>query len=88
MTGYLGEDRPREREAIAPDLAPQSPGVQLFARIERLCGEEDALLRVPAKDRSNQQESRLREIGAELDRVWEKLRERAERLGRPQVSDS
>lgn len=88
MAGFPGEDRPREREAIAPDLAPQSPGVQAFARIERLCGEEDALLKVPAKERSKQQESRLREIGAELDRVWEKLRERAERLGRPQARGS
>jgi hypothetical protein len=46
------------------------------------------LLWIPDKYRSKQQAIRLRGIGAELDRVWEKLRERAERLGRPQVSDS
>jgi hypothetical protein len=39
MTGFPGEDRPREREAIAPELAPQSPGVQRCARSEGRYGE-------------------------------------------------
>jgi hypothetical protein len=55
------------------------PEEGLFARIEGLVGEEDALLRIPARERTAEQHERLRSIGAELDRAWEKLRRRAER---------
>jgi hypothetical protein len=47
------------------DLSPIPPELELFARIEGLVGEE---------------RDRLREISAELDRIWEKLQERATRL--------
>jgi hypothetical protein len=55
------------------------PEEGLFARIEGLVGQEDALLRIPARERTEEQHDRLRSIGAELDRAFEKLRERAER---------
>jgi hypothetical protein len=61
-------------------LNAELPEDGLFARIEGLAGEEDALLRIPARERSREQNDRLGSIGAELDRAWEKLRERAERL--------
>jgi hypothetical protein len=54
----------------------------LLARIEGLVGQEDALLRIPAHERTDQDHERLRSIGAELDRVFEKLRGRAGRATR------
>jgi Protein of unknown function (DUF2630) len=72
MTAFPGRELPRTKE----DLAPDPPELGLFARLEALCGEEDALLKIPAKERSREHESRLRGIGAELDRAWERLRER------------
>jgi hypothetical protein len=63
-----------------PPFPPRKPDVSLFARIEDLVGEEDALLRIPAKERSDDQRDRLRSIGDELDRIWEALRSRADRL--------
>ena len=56
------------------------PDLSLFARIERLVGEEEALLLIPARDRTQHEHDRLREIGDELDRIWERLRERARRV--------
>ena len=70
---------PRLRRAN--DLAAGPPEVELFARIEGLCGEEAALLAIPAKERNQHQRDRLRAIAGELDRAWHLLRERAERLG-------
>ena len=63
------------------------PEEGLFARIEGLVGQEDALLRIPALERSEEDRRRLRSIGAELDRVFGKLRERAERLARREPAD-
>ena len=79
MTGYVGWDDPHAREEIAPERVPGKPELGLFARIEGLLGEEKALLEIPARERTDRHHSRLREIAAELDRAWEKLRERAER---------
>jgi hypothetical protein len=62
------------------------PEEGLFARIEGLVGQEDALLRIPARERSEDDRRRLRSIGGELDRVFEKLRERAERLARREAA--
>jgi hypothetical protein len=74
---------PEARPPRTPDdLAPLPEGLRLFAHIERLCGEEEALLAIPARDRSRQQHDRLRAIAEELDHAWERLRERAESLGR------
>jgi hypothetical protein len=64
------------------DLSPIPPELHLFARIEGLIGEEAALLQVPLAERKQEQRERLRAIEQELDRIWEKLSERAKRLGR------
>jgi hypothetical protein len=64
------------------DLSPIPPELHLFARIEGLVGEEAALLMVPLAERKQEQRERLRAIEQELDRIWEKLSERAKRLGR------
>jgi hypothetical protein len=78
---YIPHDPPPR---TPDDLGPHDPRLDLFARVEGLVGEERALLALPAKDRSDAQHERLRSIGDELDRMWETLRERAERLtGRP-----
>ena len=62
------------------DKADVPAGLGLFARVEGLVGEEKALLEIPARDRSRQQRDRLRDVGAELDRIWESMRARAARL--------
>jgi hypothetical protein len=62
------------------EIAPERPDPSLFARIEGLVGEEDALLAIPAQERTQQQHDRLRDIGDQLDRIWEALRARAKRL--------
>jgi hypothetical protein len=62
------------------DRADVSADLGLFARIEGLVGEEKALLEIPARERTRQQRDRLRDVGAELDRIWESLRARAARL--------
>jgi hypothetical protein len=67
----------RQPQALAPDGAT-------FARIEGLLGQEHALLSIPARERTQDQHDSLRAIGAELDRIWERLRERAERLAHHQ----
>jgi hypothetical protein len=83
MATYGIAPRPRGER----DLTPGRPDLELFARIEGLCGEEAALLAIPAKERSRQQRDRLRTIASELDRAWQLLRERAERLGLPESSE-
>jgi Protein of unknown function (DUF2630) len=62
------------------DLSPIPPELSLFARIEGLAGEESAILAVPLHERSREQRERLHAVSAELDRIWEMLRERAERV--------
>jgi hypothetical protein len=75
MNVFPGWEQPRTPD----ELAPESPEIDLFARIEGLVGEETALLAIPAHERTHEHHRRLAAIGEELDRVWEKLRERAER---------
>ncbi|MGZ4250666.1 MAG: hypothetical protein ACXVUE_20480 [Solirubrobacteraceae bacterium] len=70
------------------DLSPIPDELELFARIEGLVGEEAALLAVPLERRRQEQQDRLRAIGEELDRIWEKLSERAKRLGIERPSDA
>jgi hypothetical protein len=65
----------------ADDLSPIPYELRLFARIEGLVGEEAALLAIPHEKRRRDQHERLRAISAELDRIWEMLRERTHRLG-------
>ncbi|MEA2467337.1 MAG: hypothetical protein QOJ57_1463 [Thermoleophilaceae bacterium] len=66
-------------EHRAQYMNAELPEEGLFARIEGLVGQEDALLRIPAQQRTEAHHERLRSIAHELDLVWEKLRERAER---------
>jgi hypothetical protein len=74
-------------EGLEPEREPEdyiagSPDIALFASVEGLVGEEAALLAIPAEDRAQHHHERLKAIGEELDRVFEHLRERTERLGR------
>ena len=62
------------------DPAEREPEASLFARIENLINEEHALLLIPATERGRRDHERLREIEDQLDRIWEKLRERSRRL--------
>ena len=67
--------------AEIPDDRVEVPAeLGLFARIEGLIGEEKALLEIPARERSRQHRDRLRDVSAELDRIWDALRARATRL--------
>jgi hypothetical protein len=61
--------------------------MELFARIEDLVGEEHALLLMPAAERSEGQRDRLRSIGRELDRIFDKLKDRAARLAARPATD-
>jgi hypothetical protein len=71
-----------EPERGPEDYKPGSPDIALYERVEGLVGEEAALLEIPAEDRAQHHHERLKAIGEELDRSFEHLRERAERLGR------
>ena len=69
-------DHPKRKDELDPD----PKGVATFARLEGLIDEEAALLLIPARERSREQHDRLTIIGRELDRLSERLRERAARL--------
>jgi hypothetical protein len=79
MAQPFSDPVPRTPEELNPDPA----WLDAFARVEGLIGEEAALLKIPARERTAEQHERLRGLGAELDRIWERLRRRAEDLGRP-----
>jgi Protein of unknown function (DUF2630) len=64
------------------DRSPIPEGVRTFARLEHLVGEEAWLMAEPAEQRSQERRKRLQAISQELDRAYEVLRHRAERLGR------
>jgi hypothetical protein len=73
--------QPAEFES-ALQRAPELPEpMRIFSRIEDLIGQERALLHVPDRERTREQRDRLRAIGVELDRVFERLRERAASAG-------
>ncbi len=57
-----------------------SPELGIYARVEGLIGEEDALLKLPAHERTPAQRERLRALASELDGIWTQLHERARRL--------
>jgi hypothetical protein len=69
--------------ARSPELPEK---LRVFARIEDLVGQEDALLRIPAAERTREQHDLLQAIGAELDRVAEKLRARGPRADAGQTA--
>jgi hypothetical protein len=72
---FPGAEERRRLEDVAP---PLDEGISLFAQIEGLVGEERALLAIPRHKRSKSDSTRLREIAETLDRIFDKLRERAE----------
>jgi hypothetical protein len=74
MASRVSQPAPYESELQRTPELPES--MRVLARIEDLLGQEDALLRIPAAERTRDQHDRLRAIGAELDRVVEKLRSR------------
>jgi hypothetical protein len=78
MSAFPGWELPRTPDEIDPPL----PDKELYARIEGLIGQEIALLDIPARQRTDAEHDRLHEIGVELDRIFERLRERAENLRR------
>jgi hypothetical protein len=86
MTAFPGPElsRPRTKD----DVAPKPEGLDLFAHIENLCSEEDRLLAISEQERSEHEHERLHAIRTELDRIWEHLRQRAERLAHRPASQS
>jgi hypothetical protein len=77
----VGMTQPAGFEA-ALERAPELPEpMRLFSRIEDLIGQERALLHVPDRERTREQRDLLQAIGAELDRVFARLRERAAGAG-------
>ena len=77
MSAFPGGEAP----LIPETHRHEHPQVELFAHIEGLCCEETELVEVAEHERSAEQQRRLHEITAELDRVFAHLRERAHRLG-------
>jgi hypothetical protein len=77
MTGFVGWDDAEAREEIADERVPGQPELGAYEHLEGLVGEEEALLKIPAEERSEHQHHRLRELGEELDRVFEKLHVRS-----------
>jgi hypothetical protein len=62
---------------------PEPPqDVRAFTLAEHMIGEEHALLRIPERDRTDEQRRRLVTLDRELDRLWDALRRRAEALGK------
>jgi Protein of unknown function (DUF2630) len=80
-SAFYGGESPGPREDLEEERTPA--GIREYAEIEGLVGEEYALLEKPAEERSKAQHHRLREIEEQLDRVWHKLEERAEKRGLP-----
>jgi hypothetical protein len=71
---------PHEPLPVREVVPPDPPELSLYARVEGLIGEEDALLELPADERTPAQRERLRGLQEELDGLWAQLRERARRL--------
>jgi len=63
------------------DPRPLPSDFDSYAHIEGLVGEETRLREMAEKDRKPEHHERLRAISGELDRIWERLRERTERHG-------
>ena len=81
MTGF-GADEGLAREHDE-DLSRIPRGLDAYAHIEGLVGEESELLEEAEADRKEEHRERLHAIRDELDRAWETLRRRAERRAKP-----
>ncbi len=75
MTAFPGPEPPLAKTLATPD----PDDVTYLSRIEDLIGEEQALLAIPAHQREPHHHERLQTIAADLDRIFEKLHERAQR---------
>jgi hypothetical protein len=76
MSAFPGAEPP----LAEVNAAPEPSDVTYFSRVEGLVGEEAALLAVAPDDRTQTQRDRLHAIAADLDRIFDTLRERARRL--------
>jgi hypothetical protein len=73
---------PESRSELEPrDVTGVPDELGTFAHVEGLLGEEQALLAIPAHQRTPEHHERLRIVSEELDRIWEHLRGRARKLG-------
>jgi hypothetical protein len=71
---------PEGRKELEPrDTTGVSPDLDAYARVEGLAGEEEDLLAIPAAERTKEHHERLRAVSEELDRIRERLHERAQR---------
>jgi hypothetical protein len=75
MTAFPGP----ESELAKARAAADATDVTYFSHIEDLVGEEAALLAIPAHEREPHHHERLHAIASDLDRIFEKLHERAQR---------
>lgn len=80
MAGFADEGLAREHDK---DLSPIPGGLEVYAHIEGLVGEENELLEEAEESRKEEHRERLRAIGEDLDRAWETLRGRAEGRAKP-----
>jgi|1185.fasta_scaffold327451_1 hypothetical protein len=58
------------------DLAPLPEGLKVFARIQGLLGQEQALLAIAERERTREEQGLLNAVSAELDRAAARLRAR------------
>ena len=81
MAGFdADEELAREHDE---DLSRVPENLDAYAHVEGLVGEEDELLEQAEETRTEEHRDRLHAIRRELDSVWETLRRRAERHGKP-----
>ncbi len=81
MTGFSADEGlAREHDE---DLSRIPRGLEAYAHIEGLVGEENELLEEAEEARKDEHRERLHAITEELDRAWETLRRRAERRTKP-----
>ncbi len=64
------------------DLGEPESDLDVYTHLEHLVGEEARLREEQLEHLKEERHERLRVIEAELDRVWEMLRERAEHHGK------
>lgn len=55
---------------------PHQDSLRAYEHIESLCGQEEAILRVPEHEREPHHHERLKKVEQELDRAFERLRHR------------
>ena len=79
MSTFPGGEGPLMGEGPRETPADRVP----TRRSKVLCCEETALLELKEHERTADQHQRLHAISAELDAIWERLRERAHHPGRP-----